>query len=112
MKKLLLIFFFSLLFLACKKDKIIYFDESEPHSLNPDVSWALVSDPYVAYRQVPDWNSEVTGSCRKNDILEVKGRTITSSGIWYSFDKGYLPDSAVQIFSNRYKAITAKGRNN
>lgn len=116
MNRKLLIVFFSLLvfsmFGSCKKDKTICFDESEPHSLIPDISWALVNEPYVAYRESPDWNSEVIGHCRKNDILEVKGRTISSGEIWYSFDSGYLPGSSVLIYSNRFKALTARGRTN
>ena len=113
MKKTLLVFLSLLSFfcISCKKDNTIYFDESEPHSLTPDISWALVSEPYVAFRESADWSSEVKGHCRKNDILEVKGTSISSSGIWYYFDGGWLPSSSVLIYSNRFKALTAKGRN-
>lgn len=105
---LLLISALSLLLVSCKKDKNIYFDSSDPLSLAPDISWALVTDPYVAFRKEENWQSEIEGHARKGDILMIKGKSFTSDGTWYFFDEGWLPESSISVFSNKYKAETAK----
>lgn len=110
MKKILLILASLSCFcvFSCKKDKTIYFDTSVPLSLNPDISWALITEPYVAFRNDDSWNGEVVGHCRKGDIFRVLGKSITADGVWYSFESGWIPESSLSIYSNRYKAQTAK----
>lgn len=97
-------------FFSCSKksDDVIQFDNSEPLALAPDITWAVVLDPYAAYRNTTSWDSHVVNYCRKGDILQVTGRaTINGSGTWYKFDSGWLPESAVRLYSNRFRAETA-----
>ena len=95
-------FFFS----GCAKNKEIKFQDDVPHALSPDVI-----DPYAAYRSETDWSAEILGHCRKGNILEVKGTALFNDAEnWYYFDGGWLPESAVNIYSNRYKAQTAVGQ--
>ena len=47
------------------------------------------------------------GHCRKGEILQVKGKSVDAAKEnWYYFEGGWLPQSCVSIFSNRYKAET------
>lgn len=112
MKKIILysLFICSVLLTACKskKEEVILFDNSHPLALAPDVSWAVVVDPYAAYKNEAEWHSEVLGHCRKGEILQVKGKSIDENNdVWYSFENGWLPANCLAIYNNRYKAKTA-----
>ena len=113
--------FFYLLFLivlpwlmsGCVKKggEEIVFDNSEPLALAPDVTWAVVLDPYAGYRKNASWNSEVTSYCRKGEILQVLGETeARDGGNWYKFKNGWLPELSVTVYSNRLRADTAARR--
>lgn len=100
-----LLFCFMFCFFGCSRNREIVFDSSQPLALSPDVQWAVVVDPYAAFRQEIGWNSPVVGYCRKGAILQVCGRTvILGKEVWYLFDEGWLPGNSVSLYSNRYKA--------
>ena len=87
---------------------MIAFNEEHPLSLAPDVEWALVTDPYAAYRSDIEWNAEITSHCRRGDILQVYAKSIDKQKtVWYKFEQGWLPETCLSIYSNRYKAQTA-----
>ena len=67
-----LILILILLSTSCtkKQEEVIFFDDSNPLSLAPDVEWALVTDPYAAYRETTDWNSKILNHCRRGEILQ------------------------------------------
>ena len=99
-------FLFCLLVLVSCKNKQIQFDNSEPLALIPSLEWAVVIEPYVGFRTQMSWDSEISEHCRKGEILLVKGKSYSADGeIWYSFEQGWLHDSFVQIYNNKYKAI-------
>lgn len=106
------LFVFSALVLSCsREEKEIIFDNSEPLALAPDVEWAVVIDPYVAFRTETTWDSPTNGHCRKSDILQVKGKTlIDGAETWYEFESGWVHSSALAIYSNRYRAVTAASK--
>ncbi len=106
-----LFFVFISLFVSCSSKKEVVFDNSEPLALAPDVQWAVVIEPYAAFRKNTDWSAEIVSHCRKGDILQVKGNAVfNNSEDWYYFDEGWLPDSVIDIYSNRFKAANAAGR--
>ncbi len=109
-KVLAVVLILSATFLVgCKKktEEIIKFDESQPLALAPNVDWAVVEDPYAAYRSVANWDASVSGHCRKGDILQVLGKsTDEKKEVWYRFENGWLPSNCLSIFSNRLKAKT------
>ena len=109
MKKLILfvLCLSSLILISCSKkdDEKIIFDNAQPLALAPDVSWAVVTDPYAAYREEYNWQSTVKGHCRKGDILQVLGRSLDSNNeSWYLFEDGWLSSNCITVYSNRYKA--------
>ncbi len=98
----------ALLCAGCRKEKPIEFDESEPLSLAPDVSWAVVREPYAALREAAGWDSETAGSCLKAEIFQIIGKSVSSDGaVWYELAGGWLPADAVSVYNNRFRAGTA-----
>ena len=104
---ILLIIILAVSFPSCKKktaEKIV-FDNTYPLALAPDVEWAVVTEPYAVFKETDDWGAATTGHCRKGEILQVKGKSVDAvKDNWYYFDDGWLPQSCVSVFSNRYKA--------
>lgn len=103
----LLLVLFSMLIFSCakKEDEIIILDNREPLALAPDVQWAVVNEPYVAFKENKEWTSSVTGHCRKGDVLQVKGKSVDSKKeVWYLFEEGWLPSASILVYSNRLKA--------
>ena len=103
----LLLLIIAALFVSCSKksEEKIIFDNSEPLALAPDVEWAVVTEPYAVFKETDEWSAPTAGHCRKGEILQVKGKSIDAAKEnWYYFEGGWLPQSCVSIFSNRYKA--------
>lgn len=103
----LLLVLFSMLIFSCakKEDEIIFLDNREPLALAPDVQWAVVNEPYVAFKENKEWTSSITGHCRKGDVLQVKGKSVDSKKeVWYLFEEGWLPSASILVYSNRLKA--------
>ena len=97
-------------FSSCQKKTAepIVFDNSHPLALAPDVEWAVVTEPYAVFRESDEWGGATAGHCRKGEILQVKGKAVDAAkNTWYYFEGGWLPQSCLSIFSNRYKAETA-----
>ena len=106
---LLVILVLACLFSSCQKksSEVIVFDNSHPLALAPDVEWAVVTEPYAVLRDTDEWGASTVGHCRKGEILQVKGKSVDAAKEnWYYFEGGWLPQSCVSIFSNRYKAET------
>lgn len=104
-----LILLSSTLFSSCQKKAAepIVFDNSHPLALAPDVEWAVVTEPYAVFKEKDEWGAASVGHCRKGEILQVKGKAVDAAkDTWYYFEGGWLPQSCLSIFSNRYKAET------
>lgn len=90
---------------GCKRQKEIALDDRHALSLAPDVQWAVVKEPYVTYRADKSWAADTGGYERKGEILQVLGKSEGEGGeMWYLFENGYLPASALTIEGNRYRA--------
>lgn len=113
------IVFTSLLFsclimaVSCKKNNDqLQMQELSPEDLSPRIEWALISDPYVACHKEASYESTVIASFRKGEIYEIKGNcTIIvdeTKEKWYALEEGWIPSSAVKVYSNKLKAEQAK----
>lgn len=92
---------------SCRKknSEQIIFDDTYPLALAPDVEWAVITEPYAVFKLEAEWGAATAGHCRKGEILQVKGKSVdVAKENWYYFEGGWLPQSYVSIFSNRYKA--------
>ena len=97
------------IFSSCEKkdEESIVFDTRHPLALAPDVEWAVIVEPYAVFKIEDEWTSATAGHCRKGEILQIKGKSVDSENEnWYYFDGGWLPQSCISVFSNRYKAET------
>lgn len=116
MKKIILITaILCSIFISCGKDK----DEIDIHqddilALNPSVQWAVVVEPYAAFRTEASWDAPTNDHSRLGDVLMIEGNLILDSSnesqskeIWYRFDKGWLSETSVDVYQNKYKAQSA-----
>lgn len=100
----------SVLLCGCKKNEneVIVFDNTHPLAIAPNIEWAVVNDPYAAYRKESNWDSAVSGHCRKGDILQIYGKSIDAQkDSWFLFESGWLPANCLSVYSNRLKAKSA-----
>ena len=111
-KSILFLLFLAILLVSChkKQEEVIAFDDTYPLSLAPDVEWALITDPYAAFRSDTDWNADITGHVRRGEILQIYAKsTDKQKNTWYKFEEGWLPQTCLAVYTNRYKAQTAAG---
>lgn len=110
MKRLVFFFIFAFVFFSCKKNNAspITLDAHDAESLSPDSKWALVIEPYAGFRENPSWDSKVLSYCKKGEIFLVQGSSPRDETTWIQFEKGFLPETSVSIYQNKYKAESAK----
>ena len=111
-KSILFLLFLAILLVSChkKQEEVIAFDDTYPLSLAPDVEWALITDPYAAFRSDIDWNADITGHVRRGEILQIYAKsTDKQKNTWYKFEEGWLPQTCLAVYTNRDKAQTAAG---
>ncbi len=114
------VFFLSLLcalaFFSCAKRDAeeITLDNSDPLALAPDIRWALVDDPYAAFRKETSWDAEAVGYCKQGELFPVLASAAVSgergSEIWYLTKDGWLSQSVVSIYPNKLRAAKAAAR--
>ncbi|MFA6937152.1 MAG: hypothetical protein WCQ67_02850 [Treponema sp.] len=100
---------------SCNKNKDIVFDEKSDEYLTPGVEWAVVTDPYAAYRTNAGFENTVSGEGRRGDIVLVigkcsvnnKGSSSEETTEWYKFEKGWLDSSVISLYDNKMKAVSA-----
>ncbi len=103
---------------SCKKNNgQLEMPKIAPEELSPRIEWALISDPYVACRKEADYESSTIASFRKGEIYEItgnctivldKGSEDETKEKWYALGDGWVPSSAVKVYSNKLKAEQAK----
>ncbi len=119
-KRILFIVFTLFIYISCKNQKKIEIDSSNVVGITPDLEWAVVQLPYVAFRKDADFSSEVTFHARKGDIFLVKGKKNISffiesenpkdkptlkTSCWYYFSEGWLEENNIAIYDTKLKAL-------
>lgn len=98
---------------SCSKNNKIVFDDSDSTALELDNEWAVVTFRYVSFRVKPGFEEDIASQGRIGDILLVKGKKFVSNlydssdTLWYKFDKGWLNENNVTLYSNKLKAKSA-----
>ncbi|WP_428768361.1 hypothetical protein V1L52_07365 [Treponema sp. HNW] len=92
-------------------------DISAAEAIVPGERWALIIEPYAAYRIKPSSFASVSAHGRQGDIEKVSGTFIdiddvhaVQGSLWYRFSSGWLPEKTVRIYSNKLKAEFAAGK--
>lgn len=118
------IFFAVFLFFLClslsscfRRQEELLIDISAAEAVVPGERWALIIEPYAAYRIKPSFSASVSAHGRQGDIEKVSGTFIdiddvhaVQGSLWYCFSSGWLPEKAVRVYSNKLKAEFAAGK--
>ncbi len=109
--KSIFLFFFSLFLISsCKKNKAVL-DVSVFQSITPTEQWAVVVDSYVSFYADSSKKASVQANGRRGDVLEMQGekwvRVLNGKEKWYFFEKGWLEQSSIAIYSNALQAQKA-----
>lgn len=117
MARRIILFLFAALFVfefsSCSKKGSweIELDTSDPLALAPDVEWAVVIAPYASFRKETSWASQSVGYCKQGECFPIQATSTISvedkSQTWYRFEGGWLPESAVKIYANKFRAEKA-----
>ncbi len=99
----------------CQKNKTIEFDPETKGALTPWVQWAVIIEPYAAFRSDCGFENEVTDEGRLGEILEVVGKSSVKNSassptgytVWYKTSKGWIDENLVYIYDNKLKAQSA-----
>jgi|SRR5574344_1870456 hypothetical protein len=108
----------ALLVTGCFRSGAISFDTSDPNALTPGIEWAVITEPYAAFRKESNFGSAVASEARRGEIYEVTGKTIVLNGkdapsketTWYEFEKGWLDESVLTIYDNKMRAKAAAAK--
>lgn len=102
---------FSIISCSRNHGEEIVLDNSDPLSLAPDIRWAVIKEPYAAFREETSWDSRAIDHCRNGDIFPINASsTVVKDGkteIWYRFENGWLPASVLNVYQNKFKAQKA-----
>ena len=102
-----------LLVASCKKHDAseIELDTSDPLALAPDVRWAVVIEPYAAFREEISWDAEAADYCKQGELFPILASALASEEnggeTWYRFEDGWLPASAITVYPNKLRALKA-----
>lgn len=106
-----------MLFSSCSKrlkfDGVVQFDASDPLALAPTVEWAVVTIPYAACYADYGYEHAVQTHFRRGVVLQVLGEQTVMMGEgersekWYAFSDGWMPESAVSLYTNKLRAESA-----
>ena len=111
--KSLFFLFLAATFFSCSKwSAAPAFESSDPLASYPGVQWAVVSVPYAACRESPDYSAPIKSQFRKGQILMVTGEQTVqidkdTKELWYAFDDGWIPSSLLNIYRNKFQAEAA-----
>ncbi|MCR5288792.1 MAG: hypothetical protein K6E51_02235 [Treponema sp.] len=91
-----------------KSNDVFVLDDSDATALDPELTWAVITDPYVSFQAEPTWTARVSGHARAGDYFVIIGNaTVTSDDRteqWYKVADGWLPLKAMTICNNKMLA--------
>lgn len=106
-------FWLLILFVSCNKGPdgltALSFDSASVISSQNRI--ALITDPYISMRDKSGLTGITAAHGRRGEIYEITGVELVESekGLetWYNLGTGWVPSSAIRVFSDRSKASTA-----
>lgn len=102
--------FFS--FFSCSKNKTSNISFDGIHQISLGEKWAVISSPYIAYKESPSSTSKIISHGRRGDIHQISGKKIEVSEnlkektIWYKLPDGWIEESSIYICNNQFQATT------
>ena len=114
------IFFTTLLILllifstfSCSKNKTSNISFEQIPQMSIGEQWAVISSPYIAYKETPVSTSKIANHGRRGDIHQILGKKIVVSEdlkektIWYKLPDGWIEENSIYICNNQLQAKTA-----
>ncbi len=97
------------LFCGCEKNENTKTIElPEEFTFTSDELWAVFTEPYSPFYAEPDSLSDIEAHARRGDVVPLTGRRISpGKELWYHFEKGWVPQNSVTLYTNRLKAQNA-----
>jgi hypothetical protein len=81
--------------------------------LSDGYGWGVITDPYASFFDTPGSQGIIAAHGRRGEVLAIGARRIVNENnsvrVWFRFEQGWLPETAVQLFSNIYQARNAAG---
>lgn len=100
---------FSSIFCSCEKT-----ENTKPIDLPAELAfasdelWAVFTEPYSPFYAEPDLSSDIEAHARRGDVVPLTGRRISETKeLWYHFEKGWVPQTSVTLYTNKLKAQNA-----
>jgi hypothetical protein len=89
--------------------------EADNITIRPGAEWAVIVAPYAIFRIEPDIDAHSNAYGRRGDIEKITGRRIrisrasetTVRTVWYGFEKGWLPETSIEVYANMLRAQKA-----
>ena len=106
---ILMIFNFS----SCTKNKTSNISFEQIPQMSIGEQWAVISSPYIAYKETPVSTSKIANHGRRGDIHQILGKKIVVSEdlkektIWYKLPDGWIEENSIYICNNQLQAKTA-----
>lgn len=106
---ILMIFSFS----SCTKNKTSNISFEQIPQMSVGEQWAVISTPYIAYKETPTSNAKISSHGRRGDIHQISGKKIVVSEdlkektIWYKLPDGWIEEPSIYICNNQLQAKTA-----
>ncbi len=114
--KILLLLFLVLMifsFTSCTKNKTANISFEQIPQMSLGEKWAVISSPYIAYKETPTNTANIVSHGRRGDIHQILGKKIEVSEdlkektIWYKLPDGWIEESSIYICNNQFQAKTA-----
>ena len=106
---ILMVFSFS----SCTKNKTSNISFEQIPQISVGEKWAVISTPYIAYKETPTSNAKISSHGRRGDIHQISGKKIVVSEdlkektIWYKLPDGWIEENSIYICNNQLQAKTA-----
>ena len=98
---------------SCSKNKTSNISFEQIPQMSVGEQWAVISSPYIAYKETPISTSKIASHGRRGDIHQILGKKIVVSedlkekAIWYKLPDGWIEESSIYICNNQFQAKTA-----
>ncbi len=106
---ILMIFSFS----SCTKNKTSNISFEQIPQISIGEKWAVISSPYIAYKETPTSSANIIAHGRRGDIHQILGKKIEvledlkEKTIWYKLPDGWIEESSIYIYNNQFQAQTS-----
>ena len=103
------LFVFCSMFFSCQRaENKKNIELPEELNFSSDELWAVFIEPYSPFYAEPSVLSDIEAHARRGDVVPLIGRKISEKKeLWYNFEKGWVPQNSVTLYTNKLRANNA-----